>query len=211
MNKPGYEDVQMQRVGPVKRPDLTFPKQVIKYVADAYGQANSIFEYGSGGSTVLASEMGGKTIYSVESDSNWADSLKDYLKLSSTTLSMPQIVHIDIGPTTVWGHPKDTAHWMKFKNYPLAPWVQTAGFAHPDIVLIDGRFRVACFLISVFMCQQRMKILFDDYIGRDKYARVEKVLKPSTFIGRMAVFDIIPTDIKRENISLLADAFFDKS
>ena len=39
----------------MQRPKLTFPDDVAKYVTEAYERHDSILEYGSGGSTVLAS------------------------------------------------------------------------------------------------------------------------------------------------------------
>jgi hypothetical protein len=52
----------------MERPELTFSPEVAELVRETYAQAQVILEYGSGGSTVLASEMAGKTVFSVESD-----------------------------------------------------------------------------------------------------------------------------------------------
>ena len=54
------------------RPELTLPTAEAEWLRDAYGRAGSILEYGSGGSTVMASELADKVIHSVESDRDWA-------------------------------------------------------------------------------------------------------------------------------------------
>lgn len=174
----------------MKRPALTFPRQVSEFVLEAYGSSQFILEYGSGGSTVVASEMLSKKILSVESDKSWAQDLFCYLETSSATKSMPKIMHIDIGPTQEWGHPKDFAHFRKFPKYPFACWYSLE--FSPDVILIDGRFRVACFLASILFTNKPTLVLFDDYLDRPRYHCVEHFLKPSEMIDRMAVFHVKP-------------------
>lgn len=100
----------------INRPDLTFPANVAKYVTEAYSDAACILEYGSGGSTVLASEMAGKKIYSVESDQNWAEMISKYAENSELTRSIPILHYADVGPTGSWGHPTGPESWKKFHN-----------------------------------------------------------------------------------------------
>lgn len=47
------------------------PPDAAELVARVYGQAETILEYGSGGSTVLAAELPDKHITTVESDRSW--------------------------------------------------------------------------------------------------------------------------------------------
>ena len=56
---------------PPPAPRLTLPPEAAVALADAYADAGVILEYGSGGSTVLAAGMAGRTVFSVESDAAW--------------------------------------------------------------------------------------------------------------------------------------------
>ena len=56
----------------VKRPKLTLPPQEAEALKEAYAGADTILEYGSGGSTVVAAERPGTLVTSVESDRGWA-------------------------------------------------------------------------------------------------------------------------------------------
>jgi hypothetical protein len=58
----------------------------------------------------------------------------------------------------------------------------------PDLILIDGRFHIACFLASILLAKPGTIILFDDYFDRPNYHVVEKYIKPSAKAGRMAEF-----------------------
>jgi len=56
------------------------------------------------------------------------------------------------------------------------------------LVLVDGRFRVACVLESLLSLSplSETQILLDDYVGRPEYAVVEEYADVK-IVGRMAV------------------------
>ena len=61
----------------------------------------------------------------------------------------------------------------------------------PTVVLIDGRFRVCCFLTTLINSNSGTKIIFDDYNDRDHYHYVEKYIKPTKKNNRQSLF-IVP-------------------
>ena len=61
------------------------------------------------------------------------------------------------------------------------------GFS-PDVVLIDGRFRVACFLYALIHTKPGTVIIFDDYADRPEYHVVEEVISPVEVDQRQAKF-----------------------
>jgi hypothetical protein len=194
----------------IERPVLTFPREVGSMVKEVYAGANSILEYGSGGSTVVAAEFKNKSIYSVESDKKWADDLQGFLKRSDAVLSMPVIHHVDVGPTIKWGHPAGTSLHKRFHLYPLEIW-DVDDFVHPDTVLIDGRFRVGCFFACLLRCTKPMQILFDDYTPRAHYHVVERITRPVSTLERMAIFEVEPDMIPRSEFTQVIGSFSDPS
>lgn len=125
------------------------------------------FEYGSGGSTYQASIRNNiKMIYSVESDIQWQNKLKQ-------TISNPNINYIynEMGtlPNT-WGHPGKSATNLQKKNYSehiinLSKTEQDS----IDLVFIDGRFRVSCCLKCYDIIHDNCLIAFDDFLNRQEY------------------------------------------
>lgn len=200
----------MEKAAPIARPKLTFPSDVASYVISQYKQYNSILEYGSGGSTAIASELEDKLILSIESSEEWANSLSEYFRISPLTKSVPLIRHVDIGPTRQWGHPDDPSNWRRFKDYPLSPWICNKPF-EPDLVLIDGRFRAACFAATTLCIGKPTRVLFDDYTERGYSSLVELIASPCHTVGRMAVFDLHPHSIPNATLARLIPAFFDQS
>jgi len=194
----------------MKRPELTFTAEVAAYVTEAYRAADCILEYGSGGSTVLASEMPGKTIYSVESDKAWAERLDSYIAQSPETLSRPEVIYADIGPTRAWGWPETNEHYARFPTYPLGFWCRDAR-QEPDLVLIDGRFRVACFLATAMMLVRPALVLWDDYLDRSKYHWIERIAKPARIVGRMACFEMEPSMAEKRLLLNAVQAALDPS
>ena len=194
----------------MKRPVLTFPPLVADVVKYYYGCAKQILEYGSGGSTVLASELVDKDIVSVESDQDWAVKLRLYIDSNSETKSLPTILHSDIGPTGEWGYPSDRRQWRKYGSYSMLPWIRFDALS-PDVILIDGRFRAACFLASAYKIKKQTLFLFDDFVGRkERFLEFTSLVSESyEMVDRMAIFKIDPFSVDCNHAFALARASFD--
>lgn len=170
--------------------ELTFPSEEAEYLEKVYKEAEVILEYGSGGSTILAASCPDKFVFSVESDKDWAERLQERLNVTSSP-AQARVYHVDIGETGAWGRPKNEFSWRKFYHYPMKIWDEP-WFKHPDVILIDGRFRAACFIHACMRVRKSVTILFDDYVNRSSYKCVEKIIPPERIIGRMAVFKVTP-------------------
>ncbi|WP_309664554.1 hypothetical protein [Tabrizicola sp.] len=183
---------------------LTFPADEAGLVRQHYAAAASILEYGSGGSTVLAAELG-KPVFSVESDAAWAERLRHHLvDISGTAV----IHHVDIGLTKDWGYPINSQAYRAFHRYALSVW-DRPDFIHPDVVLIDGRFRAACFAATMMRCTRPVTVLFDDYTARRYYHRVEALVARDETVGRLARFTVVPRQIPPEMLTEVIGWFSD--
>jgi len=183
---------------------LTFAEREAEAVTRLYAASTCILEYGSGGSTVLAAQLG-KQIFTVESDKAWAD------RLAARVVGLPGTVHmhhVDIGPTGDWGMPTRPKSHASFHRYPLSVW-DRSDLPEPDLVLIDGRFRAACLVATILRTKRPVTVLFDDYHHRRVYHRVERLATLDTMIGRMAVFTVepgtIPPDMLTEVVGWFSD------
>lgn len=186
-------------------PKLTLPPDEALCVGEAYEEAEVILEYGSGGSTVMAAAMPDKTVFSVESDPQWLANMQAWFE-AHPPRAVVHMHHGDIGPTKGWGHPLSEASFRSWPAYPLTVW-QRPDFRHPDVVLIDGRFRAACFLTTQFLITRPTTVLIDDYIDRPFYHRIEDIAGPATMIGRMARFEIIPRPVPPERLLWIMETF----
>jgi hypothetical protein len=187
------------------RPKLTMPEAEEQALRDHIAKARVILEYGSGGSTAIAAENQGKLVFSVESDAAWADNMRIYF-----TQNPPQarlhLHYANIGPTKAWGHPKDDTQFRKWPSYPLDVW-KSPSFEQPELVLIDGRFRVACFLATLFCSKAPVTVLFDDYLDRVHYHSVEEFVPVAQYYGRMARFDVTPMAIPQQKLGWVFQQF----
>ena len=186
-------------------PTLTMPPQEADLLRERYAATDVILEYGSGGSTVLAASLPGRVVQSVESDAAWAQSLGRWFD-ANPPLREVRLHHADIGPTRRWGQPEGQASWASFHAYPLGVW-DREDFIHPDLVLIDGRFRAACFLATLFRIERPVTVLWDDYEGRPAYHEVERYARPSRMCGRMAVFDLVPMTVPARDLAWIMSVF----
>lgn len=159
-------DLNIQAVSKIMEPFMKpldrrmFYKQLEK--------ATSYLEYGSGGSTVQANLRKNLTrIISVESDLDW------HIKLKTMIPKQDRIEYrfcdVKTLPNT-WGYPglgSTQDDWRVYSNVirTLSPEIQRS----MDVVLIDGRFRVACCLKCYDVVSKDCVILFDDFLIRPHY------------------------------------------
>jgi hypothetical protein len=154
--------------------------------------ARVFLEFGSGGSTILAASTPVQRIYSVDSDRCFSQAVTEKIRTISGAENRFVPLYIDVGPTGSFGTPVDTRFADRWPRYFGDVWsVMERSGDSPDLILIDGRFRVACFCLSVLCAPTGCTILFDDYSNRPEYHIVEKYLPISRLVGRMAVF-IVP-------------------
>jgi len=129
-------------------------------------KATYYFEYGSGGSTyqaILKTNI--SKIYSIESDFTW------YSKLKSLIHSNITYIYNDMNtePHT-WGHPGKNStpeQRINYSNHMLL--LNKDKQQQLDLILIDGRFRVACCLKCFDVITNNCIILFDDFLNRPEY------------------------------------------
>lgn len=185
----------------IERPVLTLPEAEATHLREVYARAGVILEYGSGGSTVVAAEMGGKRVFSVESDEAWAEMMRGWFAQNPPAAGTEvDVIWSCIGPTRDWGFPRDASGWKHYARYPLRVWDLPA-FVQPDVVLVDGRFRTGCALAAALRTARPVTVLFDDYGPRKQYHRVEAYIgAPRRMIGRMAEFEVEPIALRPEDL-----------
>lgn len=91
-----------------RAPVLTMPATEAAFLRAGYAAASVILEYGSGGSTAMAAEMPGKTVWSVESDKRWMLGLQDWFSRNAPVAEL-HLRHANIGPLPSGGFQKTTA------------------------------------------------------------------------------------------------------
>ncbi len=188
------------KVNELEKPVLTMPEDAQNVLRENYEAASVILEYGSGGSTVLASEMQNKTVFSVESDRSWTRKMRRWFRENPpNTGTEVNISWVDIGDTKKWGFPANQDKSGRYPRYPLSIW-QSEGFKHPDVVLVDGRFRVGCALATAFNITRPVTLLFDDYGDRPRMQAAEEFLDAPELVGRMAIFRIEPMQIPADRL-----------
>lgn len=193
-------------VFPAEGPELTFPTEVALWVREHYEAATTILEYGSGGSTTMAANMVGKTVFSVENSEPWYSALVVWFEKNQPKSDVR--LHLeDKGRTEKWGRPVNKVKWRRYPRYALSVW-QRDDFVHPDVVLIDGPFRVWCFLATLLLITKPVTVLFDDYVGcEDKYQLCESFAPIVQTQDRMVKFELDPTQIDPARLLDVVTAF----
>jgi len=134
-----------------------------KYVS----RASVYFEFGSGGSTDFVNSHDNiKHIYSVESDHEWYNKVKEVVGHDKTTYLFS---NLNTKPR-MWGYPGPGCTDDQCRAYS-----DRLSKLHPskrgliDLVFIDGRFRVACCLKCFDSVSDDCVVCFDDFLNRPSY------------------------------------------
>tara|TARA_Y100000591_G_C21756673_1_gene657759 strand:- start:319 stop:867 length:549 start_codon:yes stop_codon:yes gene_type:complete len=145
-------------------------------------QSKYYLEFGSGGSTLEANKYI-NNISSIETDNKWIEKIK---KINN------KINFIYINIDCIWWEyvswnnnqklpsDKQKEYWIKYSNLKIN--------FKPDLILIDGRFRVASLLNLYNQIDNNTIILFHDYTTRKQYHIVELFYDKIECINTLQVF-----------------------
>ena len=97
-------------------------------------RSRNYFEFGCGGSTVFC-DSPQRRIKSIDNNTEWLNKVRPLV--GSTT----ELIYINTGPVLEYGNPVDPTQVAGFADYSLAFGQRDSD---TDLVLVDGRFRVAC-------------------------------------------------------------------
>lgn len=139
-------------------------------VRECFSKAASVVEFGSGGSTVLAAGSPSlRRIWSVESDPRWIARLREEACIvAAERAGRLHLQAVDIGPVRDYGYPIDDSRRAAWPRYYESVWDDPAA-CEADLVLIDGRFRVASALEAVARGRPHAVLLFHDFWNRTHY------------------------------------------
>lgn len=155
---------------------------------EAARTSKAYVEYGCGESTIWMDRNCEARIFSVDTSLDWVESITAELKSEAH-----RIRWVDCGPVGDWGKPETSNKKDNFLAYATMPWeVQPES----DLVLIDGRFRVLCFMACYLHGPAKARIIFDDYTQRKRYHIVEELLPAKERNTRQAMFMLPEKDAR---------------
>ena len=150
---------------------------------------NIYFEFGSGGSTNIASYYKLKS-YSVESDVKWHDKLKHIGIVAN-------YITIDLNASSK-GYPGKETNVNEWKKYIQAYKKEY----NADIIFIDGRFRVACALDIFNKIRNDTIVIIHDYTQRKEYHILER------FYKKVKVWDSLALFLKNTEINSIPNELY---
>lgn len=151
---------QGQVQAPIIRPHMSAGE--IALFDQALERAGVYLEFGSGGTTLAAAMRPGLRCFSVEADKKWIARLMQRAEIRAAAAEKRlQLIHADIGEIGQWSLPVDPSADLAWENYCLGVWTLLP--SAPDLVLVDGRFRLACCILSLLACPPGTRILLHDF------------------------------------------------
>lgn len=153
------------------------------------------FEYGCGGSTILADSYSNiESIVSVDSSIDWIEKIKEQT-------SKVSFFYVDINADSKnWGHPKDKS---KIENWALYPSVILNQDKIFDLILVDGRFRIACCAAASIKMSEKSFLMLHDC---ERYPNIP--LNKIDQVKSMGVY--VKNDMSNEELMKVLEKFKQK-
>lgn len=165
-----------------------------KFLLKKYlSNSNQYLEFGTGGSTIFSLINSLAKITSVDTNKAWLAFMNKYKIIRKNNNERLEILYVDIGKTKAWGYPVSEKDKNKFENFSREIF-QNRDNSKYDLILIDGRFRVACTLQSIINCyeNENLFLLIHDYSLRENYKIVENFLDIVEYEKTLFVFKVKP-------------------
>ena len=161
----------------------------VKLLNKYSNDAEVYFEYGSGGSTFEGLKKENiRKVYSVENSRSWLD---DYMYLfqfirKNEKDGRLEMIYVDTGGTLDWGYPIDKN--QDYSRYPEA-FTKKTEYQEADVILVDGRYRVACMLQVLLHAKENAVILLHD-VFRPAYQEVYQFFDVIEREDELSVFKV---------------------
>jgi len=149
-------------------------------------RSRNYFEFGCGGSTVFCDSPQRK-IKSIDNNEVWLNKVRPLI--SPTT----ELIYINTGPVLEYGNPADPTLVAGFADYSLA---FSQRDSETDLVLVDGRFRIACALQIVLSNYTGVVLLHD--AERSEYQPVFKFFTVIERVENLIALRVRSTADKKE-------------
>ena len=155
-------------------------------VLEPFVRDKVVLEFGLGYSTLFFKDIC-KCLVSVETSQKM---IRDFRKLGEFVATDFHL--FNVGPVKAWGYPMLPIAIVRpliFRS--LKRIIKNANVVPPDLVFIDGRFRVFTVLNLIKTFKHDFSIVVDDYYDRDCYVILEDILyKPIKISHDFALFTI---------------------
>lgn len=169
-------------------PSDTMTPSEIELLAFHLHHSTNYLEFGSGYSTYLACTCSSiETVVSVETWEQWIVKLRAYYSEIEQAESSGKLHFqlVNIGPVKAWGYPEDQSYKHLWPEYSQAPSFDDRQY---DLVLLDGRFRVACALKGILSLSEDCTLLMHDYPSRPEYGIVEDFWLQTECVDSLSAF-----------------------
>lgn len=180
----------------------TLSSQAASAISKHLSTKKVLMQYGCNNTILQAMESPSiNSVIAVESNKSISDkfyeSVNDKDKL--------HLMYANIGEVDAAGRPLDDSKFQSFHQYMVLPWALADKYnVMPDVIVIDGPFKVACFLYSLVCAEEGATILFNDFFANEAYAVARDYALLEERHGDMAEFTVQKKFIMSELAAMIA-------
>ena len=164
-------------------------------IGKLYKEANSVFEFGLGESTYIASFVNVPRYAGVDSDAKWVSDARDTVAKKKNTHF--RFHFADIGMTKAWGTPaNESLQKIKYNYQVQSLFSEMQPF---DVYMVDGRYRVACACMSFLHAMkyganmEKVRVLVHDNDAKRGYEVLQQIADLEIRNTKLWVYKLKPS------------------
>lgn len=145
-----------------------FSRNQLNIISDKLSSASVFMQFGAGSITLEAVRLESiQSVIAVESNKSVSDKLYE-LANNKEKLRM---MYANLGEVNESGVPEGNSEFLNYHQYMVLPWALADKYnTFPDLILIDGPFKVASFLYSLVCAEEGTTILFNNFFNNEAYS-----------------------------------------
>lgn len=167
----------------------------------------------------MAVRSGVRQMVSVDSDPIWVQAVREHPEIAPRCADgSVSLLHADIGPVLEWGKPAGTGKIKAWHAYLSAGWTEWARRGEmPDLVFVDGRFRVAaCLSVALVASSTHPRselcvLLHDVSDRRPRYRDVLEFFDEVEMVDTLLVMKLRPNVPPGQILGALLQRQFDSA
>jgi len=182
--------------------DSGWTQQAKDYLIDQLTQAEVVLQYGCASSEIVCNESHVKTVLAVDANKAVCDEIYTLIDVKEKL----HLMYADIGSLDESGkQPISVEHFKLYHQYMIFPWALADKYASmPDLVIIDGHFKVASFFYSLICAPENTKIIFNNFFDHPDHELIRNYSPLESRHGNAAVFLVRKNYIVSELTAMIA-------
>lgn len=175
--------------------------QAFEFLSTTLAQSEIVLVYGCDIAPMVCNNAFVKKVYGVDARKPVCDTVYDAINDNEKF----RLMYANIGELNQHNQPINADQFKQYHQYMVFPWALADKYdALPNLIIIDGHFKVASFLYSLICAPEGSRIIFNDYFDHPEYEMIRNYCPLESRQGAAAEFIVKKNYIMSDIAAMIA-------